>query len=388
MIKKITALLTATAIVLSAVPVFAKEDALEAVPVHKMDVNEITEIKLSLQEAVAVALENNPRINAADASIKSATLSLEVVEETQKDFDKLAKYASVPVVISQGLDTAYLKHGYYPAAARVGLELAEISKEQVTAAISYEVTEKYYNVKLMEELVNIAKTGLGLAQDNLTLMENQLEAGYVSALEVKNAQNAVTQAENSVKSYERNLELAVRSFKISLQLDNTACNVVLTDEIAVPELPEADKELIAAAVNTRYDMTAARKDFELKEMMFDIAKKYVTDKMAMYHTVYSDYMNSKYTYDNAVKMIGIALESEYASILSAYDAIKAAENDLDVKQNVYDSKKTMYDLGLITNLELTSAMADYDSAKMQLENSRVTYALAVIKFGYSTTIGI
>lgn len=388
MTRKITALLTAMAITLCAVPVFAEDDSSDAVMLHKMDINEVSEIKLSVENALAIALEGSPRIDAADASVKSATLSLEIVEDTQKEYEKLEKYVNIPVKISEGLDAAYLKHGYYPAAARVGVELAEISKEQVVAAISYEVTEKYYNAKLLESLVDIANTGLTLAKDNLALMQNQFEAGYVSALEVKNAQNAVTQAENSVKSYERNLKIAMQSLKVSLRMDETECKIVLTDEIEMPEMPQNADEMIKAALNTRYDLTAVRKDFELKTMLYDIAKMYTTDKMAMYHTVYSDYMNSKYTYDNAVKMIGIALESEYAAILTAYDAIRAAENDLDVKQNIYDSKKTMYDLGLITNLELTGAMADLDSAKMQLENSRVTYSLAVIKFGYSTTIGI
>lgn len=388
MVKKLVASLAAVAIVTNAAPVFAQDAEENFVPIHKMEETHAESIELTVDDAIALAMENNPRIEAQSSSVKSAELSLEVTKETQKEFDKMTKYVKVPVKISEGLDTAYLKHGYYPYAAQIGLELAQMSKNQVIAAISYEVTEKYYNVKLMEKLVGISQSGLDIAKENHELMKNYFEAGLVSALEVKNAENAVRQSENNLKKYERTLFVATESLRVSLQIDGTSCKLVLTDEIALPTLPENKDELIANAINTRYDITAARKDFELKSKKFDIAKAYLTDDMALYHQVYSEYLKSKYTYENAEKMIKLGLENEFTGVLGEMDAISVAEYDLEIKQALYESAKVKHELGMITNLELTGAMAELEASRVTLENARVTYALGVIKFGYNTTIGI
>ena len=151
MIRKITALLAATAIVLTAVPAFAQEEANDAVGIHTMEKTEVEKIELSLDGAIAMALEDNPRLAAADATIKSAEMSLVIAEETGKEYKDMEKTLSkIPGVstainVSGGLEQAYLKHGYYIDAAKVGVELATMSKSQVSASVAYEVTQKYYN---------------------------------------------------------------------------------------------------------------------------------------------------------------------------------------------------------------------------------------------------
>ena len=393
MLKKSLILLIVMAVLVNTVPVMAQEEA-ASVSVHTEEELEKEKIELSLEDAIELALNESPRIKAADASIKSAHLSLEVSRDTTKDYKDMEKLASkipgvsMAVNVSSGLDQAYLKHGYYLNAAQVGVDLAGVAKGQVEATISYEVTQKYYNAKLMEELIAITEASVKLAKDNLALMEHSFEAGFVPSIEVQNAKNAVVRAEYSLESYKRNHALAVRSLKVSLQLTDSDCELLLTDKVELPSLPENVPVLIEGALSSRYDMTAVRKDYELKKEKYDITAMYMSDKTALYHSAYSEYLNAEYTYNNTIEMMKIALESEYATILNGADEIKACENDVDVAEALYESKKTMYDLGLITNLELTAAMTELETAKVKLENARVNYALSVIKFAYSTTIGI
>ena len=142
------------------------------------------------------------------------------------------------------------------------------------------------------------------------------------------------------------------------------------------------------AVETRYDITALRKTYELGKEYFDITSFYVNDGTAMYHTAYSDFVKKEYTYENTKKMIVLSLRNDYSSILTAWDNVVAAENDLAIKQTEYDSAVIKCEIGMITNLELTAVMAELDGCRVQLENARTTYLLAVTKFGYNTTIGI
>lgn len=348
--------------------------------------NEVLE--LSLEDAISMALENNPQLEACDAAIKSSELSYELAKDAKKDIEQIEKYTKIAVNVSEGLDVGYLKHGYYLDAAQVGMELESMEKEQVMATISYNVTEKYYNVKLMEKLVEIAKTGLGIAMENQSVVKKNFELGYVSQLEVTNVDNAVLKAEHSLESYKRNLELAIKSLKISLMIEDEDYTLVLTDDIAIPPLPEKVDEKIENAIYSRYDCTALKKSYDLAARYFEITDYYVGASTAMYHSAYSSNLSAKYTYENTVKLIMLGLESQYASIISAKANIESCENDLAIKEIEYESAKIKYEMGLITNLELTSIMAELDSARVQLENAQVTYLLAVKKFEYDTTIGL
>lgn len=380
--KRFAAAILGLSMLFSACPVFA-EEADQSVAVD----NKAVVLELSLEDAINMAKENNPQLKAADAKIKSNELSLEVVEETQKEFDKMAKHIKIAVKVSDGLDMAYLKHGYYPKATKVGYDLAILEKTKTEASIAYDVTQKYYNVKLMEELIAISEKGVQLACDNAEVVKKNYELGYVSALEVKNVDASVKKAQYSLDANNRNLEIARESLKIALQIEGD-CTFILTDEILLPSLPENASEKMAAAMDTRYDVTALKKAYELSEEHFNITSAYVGDSTALYNSSYSDYLSSKYTYENTSKLIALSLKNDYAAILTAKENIISAENDLSIKQVEYDSSVIKYEMGLITNLELTAKMTELDSCKVQLENARLSYLLAVLKFDYNTTIGI
>lgn len=394
MFRQITAAALCASLSLMSLPVLAEETTEEITEEVVYIESEPEVLTLTLEGAIELAIENNPQLTANDAAIKSAELSLEVAEESAKEYSSMEKDlskipgVSIAINISNGLEQAYLKHGYYLMAATVGYDLAVMEKGKTAATIAYDVTQSYYNVKLMEELIAIAETGLQLAKDNAEVVKKNYELGYVSQLEIKNVENSVKNAEFSLESNRRNLEIATESLKIALGIDEGNHTLVLTDEIAVPNLPQNASEKIEQAMETRYDVTALKKSNELSTKYFEITSAYMGKSTAAYNSAYSEYLLSKYTYENSTKLIKLSLKNDYAAILAAKDSITTAENDLSIKQVEYDSAKIKFEMGLITNLELTAKMVELDSAKVQLENARLTYLLAVLKFDYNTTIGI
>lgn len=391
MLKKIAAAALSVLMALQCGTVMAEEIAQEETAQEETAAEESAEegrVSLSLDEAIASALDKNPQIEAADAKIKSAELTLEVTNMTQKDFDKLNKAHTVAVDVSNSMDTAYLKHGYYPVAAQTAIDLAKLEKEKIEASIAYDVTEKYFNLKLLEKLLDIAEASYELTKDNADIVQKQFELGYVSNLEVKNAEAAVESAQFSIEGYKRNILLATDSLKIAIQQEEVSLPYELTDDIIIPEMPENLDEAVSAAMETRYDVTALKKALDLQSMYFDITALYVNDKTAKYHEAYSDYVSAKYTYENSAKMIALSIRSEYMDILSAKESILTAENALAVKQIEYDSGKIKYEMGVITNIELTEIMTELEGCKVQLENANLSYMLAAEKYNYDIGIGI
>lgn len=386
MLKKITAVLLSLLMALPCGAALAEEITEEETTAEEPA--EEGKVSLSLEDAIASAIDGNPQIEAADAKIKSAELSLEVTNLTQKDFNQLNKEYTIAVDVSNAMDTAYLKHGYYPVAAQTAIDLAKLEKEKIEASIAYDVTEKYFNLKLLEKLLNIAEASYELTKENADVVKKQFELGYVSNLEVQNVEAAVESAQFTIEGYKRNLLLATDSLKIAIQQEEVALPYELTDDIPMPEMPENLDEAVSAAMETRYDVTALKKALDLQSMYFDITALYVNDKTAKYHQAYSDYVSAKYTYENSAKMIALSIRSEYMNILSAKESIQTAESALAVKQIEYDSGKIKYEMGVITNIELTKIMTELESCKVQLENANLSYMLAVEKYNYDIGIGI
>lgn len=392
-LKKIVAAATGAVFTMACVPAFAEEVVIENTEETVVENAEVLE--LTVEEAIKLAKENNPLIEANDAAIRSAELSVEVAKESVKDYSDMEKAAVsmglgkvVAINVSSGLEQAYLKHGYYADAAQVGYELAVMEKDKTLSSIAYDVTQKYYSVKLMEQLVEISETGLAIARENADVVKKSYELGYVSQLEVKNVENSVKSAEFSLESNMRNKAIATENLKIALGIDLSGQDIVLTDEISVPELPQNSEEKIEGAMTTRYDVTALLKSSELSKRYFDITSAYMSKNTAAYNSAYSEYLSSKYAYENSAKLIRLSLQNDYAAMLTARDSVDTALGSLEVKQIEYESAKIKYEMGLITNLELTSVMAELDSSKVQYENAKTEYLLAVLKFNYNTEIGI
>ena len=60
--------------------------------------------------------------------------------------------------------------------------------------------------------------------------------------------------------------------------------------------------------------------------------------------------------------------------------------EIDLKE--YDAAKLKYELGMITNLELTSCINDLYSSQVNYANAKLGYRLAVEKYKYEITIGL
>lgn len=406
MLKRLTALALAGMITLFSFAAYAEEFSREEAP-QKASTEEGTRadasddavaesplgndenyIELSLETAISTALDGNEQLEACDAAITSAEYSLEVANLTQRDFDKMAKLITVSVDAANSMETAFLKHGYYPYAAEVALELEKHEKEQVASSISYDVTEKYYNTKLLERLLDIARSSSALAEENAKIVKASYDLGLVSELEVKNADANVKKAEFAIKGYERNLDIARESLKIAMGIEDDKRELVLTDDILMPGIPLGLEDSITAAMDARYDVTALRRAYELQERQFEITASYMGPGTEKYHSADSSRISAKYTYENTKKLIALAIRSEYMNILTSREAITSAENALDIKQTEYDSAKIKYEMGVMTNLELTSVMTELESAKVELENAKLTYMLAVEKYNYDITIGL
>lgn len=335
---------------------------------------------LTLDEAIKLALANDPAYKNFDSAELNAQKQLDKAYKDQRDMKG-------PIRIPEGIANAAVKQGYYIEQAKIGKETTKRSKFQYECKTAYLITQSYYNVKLAEDMIETTRTAYELALKNKKSIDLQFSLGMVSQLDVNKAGYSVNETKAQVDKNERNLALAIKSFATSLFIEETDASFTLTDEIVYEDFKANLMEDTAKAIDNRLDL------YQLKSV-YSQAEKYtnVTALLGQTSAQHSDAVQSKLSaetnYKNAVRQTDIFINSTYNAVLDAYDALKLAEENYSIRQQEYDISVIQYDIGMITNEQLISSMNFATSSKIQLDNAKLTYKLAVEKYNYEIAIGL
>lgn len=371
--KRISSLfMAAMLITFMAVNALAEETVIET--------SERVNYTLSLEDAIKMATEGNPQFESADTKIADAQRQLKQARKDQRNMKGAIR-------LPAGLANVAVKQGYYVSQYEIAEESAKREKKQAIDTLAYDVTQKYYGVKLSEALLQNAKNAYKVACDNKISMEKQYELGLVSKIDVHNANYTLNQAQSSCDSYERSLTLAQKSLAIALQIDDENYTLNLTDGIEYEEFTTDLNKDIENAMETRYDVYGLKSQYEQAEKYTHIAALLGTSS-SQYSSANSAKVQSEYVYKNTKKLIALSINSSYNNILNAKDSLNLAQENLNLRQMEYDAAVIQHNLGMITNTQLTAIMNNVLAASTSLENAKLTYKLAVKKYGYDTTIGL
>lgn len=336
---------------------------------------------LSLEAAIELALKDNPQFNNYDTAIEDAKVQLKQAQKNKRDAE------GKTVMIPAQLDTVALQKGFYVEQAQFNLNSKNMEKEQAKKSLAYKVTEQYYNVKLSEALLKCTEDAYALARTNADTVRQQFDLGLAAELDVTNAKLAEDRAKASCDSMSRGLNLAIESLKLSLQLDEEDCTLTLTDGIDYAEFDGKLDEDMQKALDSRYDMFCLKGAYEQTKNYRDY-----TDILGHTSSIYSassaKVVQAEYTYTNAAKNVKLAIKSYYNSVVDAKQQLELASSEAALAEREYQVAKLKYDLGLITNSELTSKMNAVSTSLQSVEKAKLTYKLAVEKYGYETSIGL
>lgn len=387
--KKIISLALSLALMVSGTLVFAA-DNLETNKEEKAEESAKTlkTYTLSLDEAVKMAFTDNLQLAAVEFKKQSNEISLKGAKETKASLKHTTDAAGkLGIGLTASSQTALVRQGYYVDLFSSQADLAKDELVQVKNKISYDVTEKYYNYKLAERLLEVYKNSEELAKANYETIKKQYELGAAAKVDLESAEAGVKQAEASAEAFARNLELSAESLAISLNVDYP-CNFVLTDGLSfVPFESDLEKD-IKQAEEKRYDIKALKENERLSESYYTIVKNTFTDASADAATAKSTYLQAKYTTENGIKNIKLGIKNTYNSVLSAAKDIEIAEINVDICKQKHEAGRLKYEMGMITDSELTSLMNDYITAEVNLEKAKLSYKLATSKYGYEITEGI
>ncbi|MBQ4631067.1 MAG: TolC family protein [Clostridia bacterium] len=335
---------------------------------------------LTLADAIAMAAKDSSQLAVCDINKQSLQKQRNDAAGQQRDSK------NIPVYMNKNFELMFVKKGYYVSMFDKYILLADDEKAKVYASIAYDTTQKYFTYKNSLALLEAAENGLERAKENLEIINQKYALGMCARLEVTNAEIARDECIANVTQSQHNTDLCKDSLKICLNIEED-CEFILTDEIEVNEFNAELETDTQNALTTRYDVKALKTSSDLAEEYFSITKGLNEDSVT-YYSAYADYTESIYNYDNGVKNIKLGIKSSYYNAIDAHGATQIAKQKVEFLKSQYEVSKLQFEMGMITNIVLSSKSDELTAAEIAYNNCLLTEKLAVENYNYQITIGI
>jgi heavy metal efflux system protein len=216
--------------------------------------------RLSIDEVVRIAIENNQEIKSAKLNIeKEEAVKLksfniprpELFMEYEGIKGSLKNFESRKIGIAQEFEfpTSYFLRADVQG-SQVNIAKQELNKRAYN--IKYEVQNAYLRLLLSYKLLEIAKENLRIYNDFLFVAEKKYDAGSTSNLEVLGAKVNKIKFENQVKNFES--EISVAKSELRKLMGVAYFDIEPTDELNFKELVLLKDEIMRAALINNPDL--------------------------------------------------------------------------------------------------------------------------------------
>ena len=264
---------------------------------------------LSLEDAIAIALANHPRLRAAAYDIRAAQ-----GRETQArlganpsfgvEAEGLGAAAGAGGESSYVLSQEFITAGKLEKAGRV----AQAERFQSQAAFLAvksdfiaEVKQAFYGVLAGERRVEARQQLADVAGRLLTSVNAQVEAGAAIEPDRLRAQVAYEQAGLELRAAESELDVARRALTVSLGVDLPVTLPVVGDLEAIVELPQRD-EVLERVLARNNHLEAARRGIERARRAHELAKAQAWPNLTAFAGPRFSDINGETTMDVGVEM--------------------------------------------------------------------------------------
>ncbi|MBL0694652.1 TolC family protein [Comamonas sp. JC664] len=227
---------------------------------------------LTMQQSVALALEQSPRLiegradaAAARAQLEGASLLLQSNPQLQAAagprFRDEGNTVELNLGVSQQLEV-FGQRGARKDAARATAAASQSRLEALKVDLAAEVRQSFGRALAAERALRLSEDGLALAEEGRKTAEERLKAGAASHIEVNIARVELGRAQREkVRATQQRIQ-SLAELKLLLNLDASE-DVMPEGELStVVVAPPAITELVEQATRQRQDLQAARADWE------------------------------------------------------------------------------------------------------------------------------
>ncbi len=389
--KRKISLLMAVIIVLSTFinPAAAAENA---VPVSAEATEESKVLKLSMEDAVKLAIENDRAMWKLDDKIKEMQ-ELRRSGSSAKDMAEQLMEAPLEVSSEMGITNNYLelllsKNSYYVKTA--DLKSEEIKKQREVLLLGIELGTKasYYGVLVKEKAIEINKARLSSANEQLRVVNLKFGNGSATKAEVLNGEMAVQKAKTDLDTAMDDLNIAKLNFlnRLNLPLD---AEIVLTDK-EIKYVPTSNIDLdkaIEKAKAERPEIQTAINDLEIQKIETHAYTAYYTSNLRQNKWAKEKLKDAELKVPQTYKDVELDVRSSYLDLIKNERNLVNMNKTVELAKEGARIKKLLYENGMATSLDVLDADTGLAEAEIGLYQIMALYNISKLSFDNSNLIG-
>ena len=368
-------------------PAFAADD------VQKSD--EV--LKITLEESVLLAKENNISIKTAQNSLKdlktTSTYSWNSVSPTatisgsaSQDFENDIKSVGVTGRVSMGLKTNLYSD---IRGAKLQYEKGLITYSQAERAVELSVRKNFYNLLYQQENLELQKQSLATAKEQYEQNQEKFRNGKISELDTLTSRVNYETKKPAVESAEITLQNSLASFKQILgldqkqeiKLDGSLDDVLSVKAVSIESLPKNDTPA-PDVQSAEYDLKIAKNnllDSRFSAYSPSISASYAYGKSAVYE---SESVNTT----NALSVeVSIPLDG-YLPWSTRGINVSTKKNSVDTAEKKLEDVKTTVAVQTESYIrKINQAISQVESLKATLNLAEQTYKMNLTAYNYGKT---
>ncbi|MTI80588.1 MAG: TolC family protein [Firmicutes bacterium] len=309
--------------------------------------------KLTLNEAIKMAIERN-----RDLKIKE--LNIDKTDEELEDLEDTIKYIS-PGVYIPGVTNPYA--GYLMK--RTEHRIAQKTYEAIEQQMVVDVKELYYEILKSQQNVELSEKALELAKNHNNIAQVKHELGMITKAELLGYNTKLANAQSELVSAQHNVTENQTKLAQLIGLNNDF-NYELVDEVTFEKAEfESLDYVIAQALSQRYEIWAAERLAGITDRVKDFVDNYNVGE------INADIKDLEA--GNAKDQMKKNIESLYLSIEYMEEAYDTAKQNLTAAEEKLRVTEAMNEVGMTTDIQLKETQQEYNQAAKNLKDLEYQY---------------
>ena len=239
---------------------------------------------LSLEEAIQIALVNNPDVNITRLGEETAKAKITQARGSNSFSWKASTSFGTSEVDTYGWDTSNSTRitGSLPIyngkinhnnieSAEIGLDIAKLQTQRKWETMKLEVVKAYYNVLEAKKQLAVYQDTVDKYQQHLTNVEQLYSAGSKAKIDVLRSQVELANAKQNLIKGESSYDNKLSTLRNLLYMDQQSPVVLTDDFVYVPFEPDVNT-CVDYALNNRKDLVVDTYQLKQKELAVKNAK--------------------------------------------------------------------------------------------------------------------
>lgn len=319
--------------------------------------------RLSLDEAVALALRQNPDVALAEQRAEAARVARDQARDTAR---------AMPDQAVTTLDQAKVKE-LYPVQAEGAARVAERAVEATRDGVRLAVEQAYFGAQLAREVVGVREQALALAERQLEQARLAYRAGVRARTDVLAAQAQVATARADLEAARKDAAVAgmeldrVLGLPLTTELELTTPLGDAGAEVAGEANPEA---AVSKALARSVAVLKAEEDLAAARLARDLTARYFTPNVYAYRQAEADLRQKEVARDQERVTAELEVRKALLEIAAARARIAQQREAVSLSEEGLRLADLRYRAGVGTGTEVLDA-------QVRLSGARLAYAQAV-----------